>query len=64
MSDKDNFDSSNKKEIAEAREEFDVVNYTRDLFFRGNPTRDTQRKIQWIKSSMFIKLITGSDYNE
>lgn len=64
MSDKDNFDSSNKKEIAEAREEFDVVNYTRDLFFRGNPTRDTQRKIQQIKSRMFIKLITGSDYNE
>ena len=64
MSDKDNFASSNKKEIAEAREEFDVVNYTRDLFFRGNPTRDTQRKIQQIKSRMFIKLITGSDYNE
>ena len=61
MSDKDNFDSSNKKEIAEAREEFDVVNYTRDLFFRGNPTRDTQRKIQKIKSRMFIKLITGTD---
>ena len=64
MSDKDNFDSSNKKEIAEAREEFDVVNYTRDLFFRGNPTRDTQRKIQQIKSRMFIKLITESDYNQ
>jgi hypothetical protein len=46
--DNENNDSMEKiiqENIAEAKKEFDIINYTRDLFYRGNPTRDVDRKI-------------------
>ena len=64
--DNENNDSMEKiiqENIAEARKEFDIINYTRDLFYRGNPTRDVDRKIDQLKSRLFIKIITGEDIN-
>ena len=62
MDEDDDITTSIKKNVESASEEFDVINYTRDLFYRGNPTRDVERKIQSIKSRLFIKIITGEDF--